>query len=208
MTIPFVIFGLPRSRTAWLSSFLTYRDWRCCHEVAITMRSTEDIALFFRQPRIGAAETAAAPGWRLLRHLVPELRSVVVRRPVDEVVEAMLAVDISGVSRYDPDLLARNMHRVARSLDRIAAQPDVLTVDYADLDREEVCAAIFEYCLPFPHDHAWWAILRRRNIQADVRQVLRYYAANRDAVERFKLVCKSEIRRLAYAGAITNRVSA
>ncbi len=30
---PFVVFGLPRSRTAWLSRFLTYGDWVCGHAV-------------------------------------------------------------------------------------------------------------------------------------------------------------------------------
>lgn len=202
---PFIVFGLPRSRTAWLSAFLSYRDWRCFHEVAITLRSIEEIKSFLGQPRIGVAETAAAPGWKMLRHYFPEARIVVVHRPVEEVVDAMMNVDVSGIARYDPVLLERNMQRIDRSLDRIAAEPDVLTVGYADLDREEVCAAIFEHCLPYPHDHAWWAITRRRNIQADTRQVLRYYADHRDAVERFKLLCKSEMRRLAYAGLIRNR---
>lgn len=202
---PFIIYALPRSRTAWLSAFLTYRDWRCFHEAAITLRSIEDTKSFLGQPRIGVAETAAAPGWKMLRHYFPQSRIVVVHRPVEEVVDAMMNVDISGVARYDRALLERNMQRIDRSLDRIAAQPDVLTVGYADLDREDVCAAIFEHCLPYPHDHAWWAIMRRRNIQADARQVLRYYADHRDAVERFKLLCKSEMRRLAYAGLISNR---
>jgi hypothetical protein len=142
----------------------------------------------------------------LLHHLVPDLNSVVIRRPVDDVVEAMIAAGTGSGFRYDRAALRRNMERVGSALGRISGYPGVLTVDYADLDREDVCAAIFEHCLPFEFEHAWWAVLRRRNIQADVSQVLRYYAANRDAVERFKVQCKSEMRRLAYAGQISNRV--
>jgi hypothetical protein len=35
MMAPYLIFALPRSRTAWLAHFLTYRDWTCLHEHAI-----------------------------------------------------------------------------------------------------------------------------------------------------------------------------
>ena len=202
---PFIIYALPRSRTFWLSRFLTYGDWTCLHEPAITLRSFGDVIDMFRRPNIGVAETAAGPGWKLLRHHLPEIRSVVIRRPAEEVVQAMMRVDVAGVATYDEAKLRTGMAYGARVLDRIANEPGVLVVEHADLDREDACAAIFEHCLPYRFDLAWWESWRHQNIQTDVKRVLLYYAANRAAVEGFKRACKQELRRLAYAGLISNK---
>lgn len=198
----FIVHALPRSRTAWLATFLTYGGWTCLHEWAITMRSIEDVVKLFRTPNMGAAETAAGYGWQLLAHHVPELKTVVVRRPVADVVDAMMNVDVAGVAVYDRALLETTMVRGARVLDRISAQPGVLTVDFADLSRADTCAAVFEHCLPIPFDRGWFEHLKEKNIQADVKSVILYYHANREAVEGFKKTAKAELRRLAYAGHI------
>ena len=198
---PFIICALPRSRTYWLSKFLSYGGWTCHHEAAVQMRSLNDAVEFFARPRTGSAETGISPGWKLLRHYVPGLRTVVVRRSADEVVDAMMAVDVSGVATYDRAKLTRNMQYMDRALDKITG-PEVLTVRYADLDREETCASIFSHCLPFEFCADWWNEMRERNLQADVRSALRYYHANRAAIDRFKAACKSELWRLARAGLV------
>jgi hypothetical protein len=197
---PFIIFSLPRSKTAWLAQFLTYGAWTCHHQTAIKMRTLADVGTFFAQHNVGTAETGASLGWRLLEHHVPNLRRVVVRRPIDESVAAMLRVDLKGVAVYDEMLMRRVMVREARALDDISARPGVLTVDFADLDRRDACAAVFEHCLPYPFPQAWWDNLRHRNVQADVPAMLRYFHANRAAIENFKRDCKSELRCLARAG--------
>lgn len=196
---PFIVYGLPRSRTAWLSSFLSYGDFVCHHEAAITMRCVSDIVSFFNRPRTGTCETAAAQGWKLLHHHVPDIRAVVVRRPVDEVVAAILAMDTRGAVIYDERMLRRNMEYGARMLDKISAHPGVLAVDYADLDDPGACAAIFEHCLSEPFDATWWKSLKDQNIQVDPVENLRYYHSNRDSVDGFKRACRSEINRLARA---------
>lgn len=161
------------------------------------MRGLEDVIALFQRPNTGAAETAAAPGWRLLAHHVPELRRVVVRRPVDDVVHSVMHMDTGGVATYDEATLLPLMTREARDLDRLAEQPGVLAIDYVDLEREDACAAVFEHCLPFRFDRGWWLSLRDRNIQADIAGKLRYYFAHREAIEGFKRTCKSELRRIA-----------
>ena len=79
---PFIVYALPRSRTKWLSRFLTYGGWTCWHDVAVGMRSMADVDRFFARPNTGTAETGAAPGWMLLAQRFPDMRVVVVRRPV------------------------------------------------------------------------------------------------------------------------------
>jgi hypothetical protein len=199
---PFLIYALPRSRTAWLSEFLTYRDWSCGHELAIQMRNFDEVLTYFRRPNVGSAEPAAGPGWRLMQHHFPHMRSVVIRRPVEDVVKSMMRVDVDGVAVYDRDKLRRTMERSARDLDALSMQPGVLTVDFDDLAREDACAAVFEHCLPYPFDRTWWGTLCNRNIQINVKALLRYYFANKAGVDGFKRACKTELRRLAYAGLI------
>jgi hypothetical protein len=45
---PFMIFALPRSRTAWLSEFLSYQGWTCWHEIAIQMRDFSEVGVTTR----------------------------------------------------------------------------------------------------------------------------------------------------------------
>lgn len=208
MMRPFIIYALPRSRTAWLSAFLTYREWRCYHEQAIYMRSMEDVRALFSVPNRGCAETAAIQGRPLIRHAIPGIREVVVLRPVDEVIESVMRLDLGGSIRYDRDVLRRNMEYGDRQLRKAAKEPGVLAVDYADLQKEETCAAIFEHCLPYRFDANWWDEMKNRNIQADAREVIRYYHQHRGAVDQFKRYCKTELRRLYRLGAFSTRAEA
>jgi len=59
--------------------------------------------------RIGAVETAAGPAWRLLRHWIPNLRMAVVRRPLHETIEAMIAAGERAGATYDRAALRRVM---------------------------------------------------------------------------------------------------
>jgi hypothetical protein len=201
MNPPFLVCTAGRARTKWLSMLLTFDAWSCHCEVAVGMRAVGDIARFFARPCVGSVETAAAPGWDLVRHYVPTIRGVVVRRPVEEAIASMCAA-LDGQVAYDLDTLRRNMRYGGRALDRMALTPGVLAVEFADLDREDVCAAIFEHCLgmTLPHDH--WAALRGRNIQIGPVTLFRYYLQYRDEIERFKRRCRSDLRGLMRSGAI------
>lgn len=195
-TPPFIVYALPRSRTAWLSKFLSYREWRCYHEQAIYMRSVDDIKEIFSCPNTGVAETAAAQGRYLIRHAAPNIREVVVFRPVEEVVDSMMKADVSGMVTYDRHLLKKGMSYSDRVLHKIAKDKNVLSINYHDMDNPEICARIFEHCLPYSFDKIWWESLKDKNIQADIKAILRYYYKYRESVELFKRLCKSELFRL------------
>lgn len=185
---PFVIFALPRSRTAWLSRFLSYGDWHCGHEELRHMRTLSDVEAWLSQPCTGTIETAAAPWWRLLN---PNVRVVTIRRPVAEVVESMMK--IPGCV-FDRDALEAAMKRHDRKLDQIEARfPNVLSVKFSDLDQEDVCAALFEYCLPYQHDSAYWQALSPINIQIDMRALIRYCEAYRAPMEKLAAVARHRI---------------
>ena len=188
---PFVVFALPRSRTAWISRFLTYGDWKCGHEELRHMRSLDDIQAWFSQPCIGAAETAGASWWRLLERFAPDARVLVVRRPVDEVVNSLM--NIPG-AEFDRELLATTMRQLDRKLDQVEARvPNTLSVAFEDLGDEKTCAAAFEHCLGLPHDTAHWLALTDENIQIDMPALMRYAEAYRPAMDKMVSIAKHQI---------------
>lgn len=196
MTEPFIIYSMPRSRTAWLSAFLSYKDWTCHHEMAVQMRSISDVRALFSQPRTGTVETGVAQGWWLVEHEAPGIKKVVVRRPVIEVVQSLLDADLGGVATYDRTTLGSHMTYTARMLDKIASQSGVLVIDHADLVKMETAKAVFEHCLPYGFDVPWWGRMKNRNIQVSIREHLRYYHENIQGISTFKRNAKSYLREL------------
>lgn len=167
---PFVIFGLPRSRTYWLSRFLTHGDWHCGHDELRHMGSMDDVRAWLSQPFTGTVETAGSPWWRLLMHFRPDVRIVTIRRPVDEVAASCARIG------WPADL--RKLRQRDRKLDQIEARvPGMLSVTYADLAEEHTCASLFEHCLAEPHDHERWVRMSGENMQINPAALTRYVAA-------------------------------
>jgi hypothetical protein len=184
---PFLVLGLPRSRTAWLSRFLNYGDHHCGHEQARYWRSLDDAKAYLGQSCIGTCETAVMPFWRLLDHIAPCAKIVIVRRPVHEVFSSLTALDIG----FDGAALRAALKRLDRKLDQIEARCDnVLSVKFADLAHEETCRAVWEHCLPYPFDHAHWAALEAVNIQCDMRAMMRYAVAHAQPLAKLASVAK------------------
>ncbi len=179
------MLSLPRSRSAWLSRFLTYGDHICGHDELRHMRSLDDVQAWLTMPRMGSAETAAAPWWRLL----PQgLRIVVVRRPVADVVESLAAFG------FDRPVMEPLMRRLDAKLDQIVKRvPDVLEVTFDGLNDEETCKAVFEHCLPYQFDHAHWQRLAQENVQCDMRLLVRHAAAFRPQLDKLASLAKQRI---------------
>lgn len=196
----FVVFATPRSRTAWLSRFLSYGGWHCGHDELPKQRSLEDVASWFSQPLTGTVETSAAPWWRLVRQMAPNARVVVLRRPIPEILDSFDRLGCGFVR----DTMARELRKVERKLDQIVARvPNVLEVQYADLQREDVCAKVFEHCLGVPHNPDWWRHLAPLNIQFDFSAQVRHYIAYQKQLERFR--AQAKVRSLALLEAAADR---
>lgn len=169
---PFIVYTAGNSRTYWLAKFLTYSECQCAFESAGRFVRSLQEAKACLVPGKGSAETLAAPGWMLVEEAVPTLRTVVVRRPVDEIIDDMQ----KRLPNYDIKSLRGLQVHLGRVLDRIALRPNALAVDYKDMGSEEVCKAIFEHCLPYPFDKEWWVSMSRQNVKIeDVEQFLRNF---------------------------------
>ena len=180
----FIVYALPRSRTFWLSKFLTYGAWYCGHDEARHVRSLDDVASWFKLPNTGTVETAAAPFWRLL----PPMRTVTVRRPVDEVVWSVQRFGLG----LDWDKFARTMRALDAKLDQIEKRvPNVLRVTFEELRTEAACHAVFEHCLGLRPDPAWWQHLAPINLQVHLPHVMQYARAYGPQVERVTAAAKA-----------------
>jgi hypothetical protein len=141
----------------------------------------------------------------LIEHCVPGIRSVVVRRPLDDIVTSFARSEVAHIASIDEDRLRKVIAYENRCLEKISARPGVLTVDFADLHKPEVCKAIFEHCLPYRFDEGWWLSMKDRNIQSNVTDIFRYYRDNREGVEGFKRNAKRALIALARDGVFDTR---
>lgn len=119
----------------------------------------------------GFAETAAAPFWRELS--VPNLVRVVVKRPLDEIVESFrTAIDDNGSTDWSK--LRSVIAESQLHLDCISKEPDTLTVKFHELNNEDVCAEIFSRCLGRSLNKKWFQEMNAKNIEVNVGEFLRH----------------------------------
>jgi hypothetical protein len=184
---PFLILALPRSRTKWLASFLSYEPWHCGWDELMHMRTLADVQTWWKQPHIGSVETAAAHFWRLIP---PEVRVVTVRRPVRDVLASLMHA-VPGLDRH---ALADLLHAADRKLDQIEARrPGVLSFRYDSLTYEACCARLFEHCLGLPHDAGWWAAWNAQHVSGNLRAQIRYCQAYLPQIQKLQKAAKQEM---------------
>lgn len=159
------------------------------------MRNLSDVRAWLSQPHTGASETIAAPYWRLLAKMAPNARVVIVRRPVEEVVESIMRIEKFGAGSFNREILTKAMRFCDGKLTQAARRlKNVLVVNFAELEREDVCASIFEHCLPYKHDPAWWRFLAPMNIQCEFHAQMRYVSAFAQQLLKFGELAAYQMR--------------
>lgn len=181
---PFIILALPRSRTYWISRFLSYRTAHCGHDELLHCRSLDDVKAWFTQPDIGTVETIAALFWRLLPS---DAKVVTVRRPVEDVLDSVMRI-LPGEDMAAMDKLLR---AADRKLDQIEARIlGVMRVEFADLTHESGCARLFEHCLPYSHDPTWWYSWDAQRISGNLPAQVRYCRAYMPQLQKLARAAK------------------
>lgn len=174
---PFIVYSLPRSRSKWLSVFLSYSDHVCHHDLPVEVHSVSDLRDRLSIEGHGTVETGLTTAWGLLDRAFPKARIVVVRRPLDEV-KASLARH--GWNYGDGELEAH-----VRRLEEISCLPNALTVDYSALGDERICAKVFEHCLRRPFDRDWWLNLKDQRLEIDMPERERVLHRDVDKINSF-----------------------
>lgn len=179
----FVVFSLPRSRSTWLSLFLSYKGRVIGHDIGSDCASPED---FLDRLGEGTCETGAVFAWRRIREARPDCKFVLVyRRPQD----VCASLERFGLNGYWAE-----MHDRLLFMDQIAAQePQTLVLSYDDLTDPSKCAKLFEYCLDEPFDLDWWVRMDAINVQTDMPKQLGKLIRNHAKLEALK----DDLRRRA-----------
>jgi hypothetical protein len=175
---PFVVFSLPRSRSVWLTHFLSYPPFQCGHDVAVYCESIDDFVRMFSSGMVGTCETGAVSAWRVIREEIPEVKFVVIKRPVKEVIASLNKLGVAPSFGHLSDMV--NM------LENVASLNGSLAVDYDELDSPVACRRIFEFCLGIPFDWEWWEYYSQFNIQVDVRRQIELINKNAPRLMRLK----------------------
>lgn len=157
---PFIVLSLPRSRSAWMSHWLSYPGKLVGHDIAIQAKNVDEFLAHFTFAD-GACETSAMLGWRLLKHEISALKTLVVIRDPQEV---LLSLEKRGLaSRALTDEVMSRWHM----LQAIGSAKDVKAVKFEELDEKEIRGMIFEWLLEQSFDEDWDARFASTNIQVD-----------------------------------------
>jgi hypothetical protein len=168
---PYIIFSLPRSRSAWLSHLLN-----CGHDIALDSVSVGD---FLRRvdAKGGSCETGAIIGAMVIRKHRPDIRMAVIRRPVADVLHSLRNIGLTPI--------AGEIEERAVLLNRLATEPGVLAIDFEDLNDFEACEDLAMFCGAtlgkdrFEHYSDF-------NIQLDIRKRVDKLVRTAEAVKRMK----------------------
>ncbi len=154
------------------------------------MRGLDDIKSLLDGPYYGSVETAAAPFWRLIHQMQPDIKTAVIRRSVAEVVESLMATGIA----FDKIKLLSNMRRLDAKLDQIEARvPGVLSVRFDELATEEACAKLVTHCTEQKLAPEWFAQIAPLNLQCDLGAMLRYMQAHQSQLGRIGRLAKQRM---------------
>ncbi len=185
----FVVFSLPRSRSAWMAHYLGSAGDLVGHDIGIECKHPEDFLASFRNGMAGTCETGSMFGWRLLRHFMPQVKFVVVRRPRWEVLRSLGAYGLLG--------LEDEMERRDALLDLIGSLPGTLTLDYHNLGYPEGSEKLWEFCLGKPFDEPGWRQINAVNIQVNMEERLAQLRRNYGQIEILKLETIAQQKDLA-----------
>jgi len=88
---------------------------------------------------------------------------------------------------FDVVTMARHLAAQDAKLRQFAhRRPGVLCTTFAELGTEEGCARVFEHCLPYRHDHSWWAALDKMNLQVSLPHARNYFLAHAQQLEKLR----------------------
>ena len=176
MIYPFVVFALPRSRTTWLSHFLSYGGLAVGHDLGPHANTCQE---FFDSlwPLTGTVETGAQDAHRLIRRAMPIAKFATIRRHPIDVADSLTQF---GQMQYD------EMARRDTVLDEIEAA-GAMSVSYESLKDARVCADLWEHLLPgVKFDFDWWRYMDRINVQTGVPGQLQMLTERRSQIAQLK----------------------
>ena len=159
----FFVLALPRSRTYWLSKFLSTDTCVVEHDGCCNY---PDVKTMLRDMPDGNCDTGLALLWEKL-----EGRIVVVLRSYADCVESLKRIGFSDSvwleTIYKSLLDAANIHPSVR---------------YKDLDNEATCKWLFEYLTQETFDRDRWVEMKSKILEVSIEDELERFAKNNENI--------------------------
>lgn len=177
----FIVFALPRSRTAWLAHYLAYAGKvKVAHDMLIECKKPSDFIEPFKTGRLeGTVETGAVEGWEWLRKQLPRAKFITIHRPLDEIKASLKTFGITP--------LLGELEFRQRKLIELSKQPGVESLCDSDLNISQCRRWIFEYCTEHKWDPQWDAQLAPLNIQVKMSERIAQLQRNTLALRSLRL---------------------
>ena len=174
---PFLITGLPRSRTAWLSLFFCTGESICFHEPIGGIRAISDLETLYQSDfykHVGISDSGLGffLDW-ILENIKP--RTLIIERDTAEVADSLAKV---GVPRTNfPELLAER-------LQAFRDHPLVMWVPFDALDTKRIVQKAFWHLMPgVAFDEDRYEQFAKMHIEIDVATTVAEAKKNKENLE-------------------------
>ena len=181
MAKQFIVFALPRSRTAWLASWLCHGGRRrVAHELSLFATSAESWRDLFSQCD-GTVETGGTiAATRIIREF-PNAKIVLLSRPEDEIRSSFAKAGFSP-----PSELASQIATI-----ELLKNSGLLHFTSADLDNRLAAKWLWEHLTDEPFDRDWWEFAKSRNVQVDLSHQQMLLSSRRETLLQLaEEICK------------------
>jgi len=149
----FLIFGMPRSMTAWLSCFLTCGPVFCQHELSGKLDSPEEIATSIKEqpfPFSGLADPGALMIWRNLIKLLPDATTIYIRREPKSSRESLACV-----GEVEPSRLLSRYSQLISTTSAFLQQVEPRIFEFSSLTEADNLRQLWRWITdaPLPKEH-------------------------------------------------------
>ena len=166
----FFITGLPRSRTAWFSTFLTGNNCFCYHEVLRISSGFDDAIqkLLNRKEMYVGNSDSSMPIWvDKIDSILYHSPIVIIERDINEVTNSL--TNLFGEHDY-----TKVLDLTLEGLEIIKKRYNYISVDYNKLDEELYLKMIWDFCIPnIPFDKDKFETLKSINVSIDKNLYMR-----------------------------------
>ncbi len=166
----FFITGLPRSRTAWFSTFFTGNNSFCYHEIIRVSDGFDDAIqkLLNRKEMYVGNSDSSLPIWiDKIDHVLTDSPIVIIERDVDEVTNSL--INVFGKHDY-----TKTLDLTLEGLEIIKKKYNYITIDYNKLNKQAYLEMIWNFCTPnIPFDKDKFETLKTINVSINKESYMR-----------------------------------
>lgn len=173
MTTPTIIIGMPRTRSAWLSAFLSTPARPFLHEPSVLWKGLPDLRTFLENPRAAACDTGLTLFWQDIFAWRPDVTMIVIQRPEQAVFASLIDAGIP----LPRDILRRL--RVLWNATSEASMRAKFSADFDELRNPFSLRNLYRTAIGAECPEGWLGHWQDLNVQANWRA--RFQAADSNA---------------------------